>query len=196
MESRPTFLSSTSPAYPRGLQKFGTQREEWRCTKPRQQVQFNLIQSYQKRLLVSFQQSPERPTESKKKGGWGKEQNQEKNSAVSKTTNTLITFAFVPTVTPQRDKLFKRTALSQLLAILRKQGKLILSRTEVSSEGIYIGIFHLDQKCLFEDHLPVVSNLSAAAHTGEWFWGPQTRLLDKPKHGHTLWQRPSSECSW
>ena len=102
----------------------------------------------------------------------------------SNTTNTLI--AFIPTVTQQGDKSFKRTPPSQLLAILRKQGKLILSRTEVSSEGVYISIFHLDQGCLFEDHLPVASTQSAVAHTVEQYWGPGTGLLDKTKQEHTL----------
>lgn len=75
----------------------------------------------------------------------------------SSTTNTLI--AFIPAATQQGDKPFKRTPLPQLLAVLRKQGKLVSPRTEVSSEGVYISIFHLDHECLFEDHLPVVSTL-------------------------------------
>lgn len=57
----------------------------------------------------------------------------------SSTTNTLI--AFIPTATQQGDKPFKRMPLSQLLAVLRKQGKLVSPRTEVSSEGVYISIF-------------------------------------------------------
>lgn len=61
---------------------------------------------------------------------------------------------------------FKRSvSISQLLALLRKQRKMILCKSELSSEILHVSIFHLGQECLFEDHLPVVSTQSAVAHT-------------------------------
>lgn len=81
--------------------------------------------------------------------------------------STPIIIAFIPTEPFERF-----VSLSKLLALFRKQGKVILCGTELSSESLHLSIFHLDQECLFEDHLPVVSTQSAVAHTAQTYWGP------------------------